>query len=105
MSVALKSFIFVHVNDGLPTMHCTHCVCRYGEDPFALKNLVSALSGMFNTPTQLEEIQVFVSTHPDLGAATRAFHSAMETTRNNIRWMEKNYEILKTWLTNLGFNA
>lgn len=72
---------------------------------FTLTNLVKALAGRFNTRTQLEEVQTFIDTHPNLGTATRAFQAAVETTRNNIRWMDKNYDVVKSWLAASNYLA
>lgn len=79
--------------------------CRYNNVVFTLTNLVKALAGRFNTRTQLEEVQNFIDTHPNLGTATRAFQAAVETTRNNIRWMDKNYDVVKSWLAASNYLA
>ncbi|XP_025079132.1 aminopeptidase Ey-like [Pomacea canaliculata] len=78
---------------------------RYNNVVFTLTNLVKALAGRFNTRTQLEEVQNFIDTHPNLGTATRAFQAAVETTRNNIRWMDKNYDVVKSWLAASNYLA
>ncbi|KAK7090085.1 hypothetical protein V1264_009931 [Littorina saxatilis] len=78
---------------------------RYRKDPFALKRLVGIFGTVFNTRIQLQELQAFVDTHPDLAAATRAFDAAIESTRSNIGWMDKNYDVIKTWLGGQGYEA
>ena len=39
-----------------------------------------------------------MKSEPDLGSAEGLLNEAVENIRNNIRWMETNLPILKTWL-------
>ena len=45
----------------------------------------------------------FVDSHPDLGVATRAFQSAMETIQSNRKWLESNKASIKAWLEGQEF--
>nr|KAG5686655.1 hypothetical protein BaRGS_013442 [Batillaria attramentaria] len=76
---------------------------RYNEDIFALSNLLGSLGRLFNSPIQLQEMEAFVQSHPDLGTGARASQAALESVRSNIRWMDNNYAIVQQWLATLGY--
>jgi hypothetical protein len=38
-----------------------------------------------------------------MGSGTRAFQQAIEKTKSNINWMDKNYDVVKRWLADQGF--
>ncbi|KAK3108903.1 hypothetical protein FSP39_018341 [Pinctada imbricata] len=70
----------------------------FGKGFFSFSNLVKGITEAFNTQSELEQLEQFINTHPDLGTGERAFQQAAENTRSNIKWMEKNYATVKTWL-------
>ncbi|XP_042893880.1 aminopeptidase N-like, partial [Penaeus japonicus] len=64
-----------------------------------LGNLVSYVTAEFNTQEELQQLEAFYEANMDnLATAARAFKQAMESTTNNIAWMENNYEAIVTWL-------
>lgn len=75
----------------------------YGLESFTLSNVASTIGETFNTRTELEELENFVSTHPNLGTAARAFQVAIESVRSNVRWMDERYDVIKDWLQGLGY--
>ncbi|KAL8573749.1 hypothetical protein ACOMHN_019023 [Nucella lapillus] len=78
---------------------------EYRTDPVSLKRLISSFASVFSSPLQLQEMEAFVDSHPDLGVATKAFQVALDSNRANIRWMEKNYDIVRSWLERQGFSV
>lgn len=50
------------------------------------------------TVLQLED---FVQSHPDLGTGQRAFREAIENTKSNKAWMDRNYNAIKSWLDHM----
>lgn len=70
----------------------------YGQSFFAFTSLIGQIATSFNTEFQLQQLQDFISDHPDQGSGTRAFQQAVEKTRSNIAWMEKHYPTLEEWL-------
>ncbi|XP_021377931.1 uncharacterized protein LOC110466016 isoform X1 [Mizuhopecten yessoensis] len=71
---------------------------RYGSGTFSFSHMISAALASFNTDLDLEQIKTFQSAHPDMGSGTRAFEQSIEKTEGNVRWMKRNYDILKSWL-------
>ncbi|XP_069972068.1 aminopeptidase N-like [Penaeus vannamei] len=64
-----------------------------------LGNLISYATAEFNTQEELQQLESFYETNLDsLGTATRAIQQAIESTRNNIGWMDANYQAIVTWL-------
>ena len=57
------------------------------------------VNGTFYTLLQME---YFVDSYPDLGSGTRAFYQAIEKTKSNTKWMQKNFGIIKSWLIGNG---
>ncbi|XP_052097491.1 aminopeptidase N-like isoform X1 [Mytilus californianus] len=70
---------------------------RFGSASF----LLGGVTAKFNTEFDLQSIQTFKDSLPNLGNAAAAFDRAIETTRANIKWMESNFQIIKDWLQSL----
>ncbi|VDI82121.1 aminopeptidase N [Mytilus galloprovincialis] len=66
-----------------------------------LNYLIPDVTAKFNTAADLQSIQDFKNSQPNLGASTAAFDRAIETTRANIKWMSSNFQIIKDWLQTL----
>ncbi|KAJ8311343.1 LOW QUALITY PROTEIN: hypothetical protein KUTeg_010698 [Tegillarca granosa] len=48
------------------------------------------------------KLKQFVEDHPDLGTGERAFKQAIENTETNIKWMNNNLDLIKSWLQKSG---
>ncbi|KAJ8311347.1 hypothetical protein KUTeg_010702 [Tegillarca granosa] len=46
----------------------------------------------------ITSLKQFVEDHPDLGTGERAFKQAIENTETNIKWMNNNLDLIKSWL-------
>ena len=42
-----------------------------------------------------------MQSHPDLGTGQRAFREAIENTKSNKAWMDRNYDAIKSWLDHM----
>ena len=50
------------------------------------------------------QLLLFKEEHEDsLSTATRAINQAIEGTKNNIAWMDNNYEVIEQWLIDHGY--
>ncbi|VDI15787.1 Hypothetical predicted protein, partial [Mytilus galloprovincialis] len=64
--------------------------------------LITDVTSKFNTEFDLQSLQTFKDSIPDLGSSAAAFDRAIETTRANIKWMDSNFQIIKDWLQSLN---
>ncbi|XP_076438803.1 LOW QUALITY PROTEIN: aminopeptidase N-like [Babylonia areolata] len=78
--------------------HWDRLRAEHGASFFSFSALVGAVTYSFNTEFELQQLQEFIQKHPDQGSGRRAFQQAVEKTRSNIAWMDKNYDILSNWL-------
>ena len=54
-----------------------------------------------NTEYEIQKLKDFQSSHSsELGSATRAVKQAIEKGEANVVWMNKNYQIIWTWMKN-----
>ncbi|KAG8235176.1 hypothetical protein J437_LFUL015482 [Ladona fulva] len=52
-----------------------------------------------NTPDQLTQLRQFWNDHQGkLGSMKRSFKQAIDKVQANIKWMERSYEDIKTWI-------
>ncbi|XP_063436788.1 aminopeptidase N-like [Mytilus trossulus] len=70
---------------------------RFGR----VSHLVTDVTAKFNTEFDLQSLQTFKDSIPDLGSSSAAFDRAIETTQANIKWMDSNFQIIKDWLQSL----
>ncbi|KAL5020481.1 hypothetical protein ScPMuIL_003373, partial [Solemya velum] len=71
--------------------------------PFAMSALFRGIAGALNTPWDLQQLEEFQNKEPDMGSGTRAYNQAIEETKSNIKWMEKNIPVIESWLDDNGF--
>ncbi|XP_019622952.1 PREDICTED: aminopeptidase Ey-like isoform X1 [Branchiostoma belcheri] len=70
----------------------------YGGSLFGLTGLILGVTEDFNTEEELQQMQEFVSSHPELGTATRAIQQAQERARVNIKWRQQSEDDVAQWL-------
>ena len=51
----------------------------------------------YNTRFELNKIKSFLDSS-DLGVAQSVYGQVIESVNTNIRWMDKNFKIVKEWL-------
>ncbi|CAH2300766.1 glutamyl aminopeptidase [Pelobates cultripes] len=75
-----------------------YLVSRYTINDRNLGRIVTRISGTFNTPVQLWQMENFFARYPNAGAGETPRKQALETVNNNIAWIEMNKDGIKSWL-------
>ncbi|CAL4134490.1 unnamed protein product, partial [Meganyctiphanes norvegica] len=71
-----------------------------------LSGYVKIATAKFNTALELQELEEFQAKHSGkLGRSKRVVEQSIERTKNNIAWMDANYEIIEEWLTKKGYGT
>ncbi|CAJ0948713.1 unnamed protein product [Ranitomeya imitator] len=63
-------------------------------------DMVVGVTKLFSTREWLEEATMFFESLKETGSQLRCVQQAKETMEENIRWMDKNFDTVKTWLEN-----
>ncbi|XP_062455983.1 endoplasmic reticulum aminopeptidase 1-like isoform X2 [Rhea pennata] len=66
----------------------------------SIANIVTGVTNQYSTRSQLVEVKEFFSSLEEKGSQLRCVQQAIETIEDNIQWMDRNFEKLKTWLQN-----
>lgn len=75
-------------------------VSYYGSQAFGLQKILENILNNRNTQSTLYKIKKFQAQHEStLGTAKREVKQAIEKTKANIDWMDKNYEDISDWLS------
>lgn len=76
-------------------------VKNHGGQFFGFSSLIKSVMKGFNTQFQLKELTKFIEQNNDnLKTGRRAFKQTVENTQSNIQWMERNLDIISSWLKN-----
>ncbi|XP_050699391.1 aminopeptidase Ey-like isoform X2 [Eriocheir sinensis] len=71
----------------------------------AKQRLITAGTKDFNTEQHLNEVLAFkVERGEELAAASRTVDNVVEQIKNNMVWIEQNYQTIVAWLNEEGFN-
>eukprot|EP00090_Calanus_glacialis_P046064 TRINITY_DN885_c0_g1_i5.p1 TRINITY_DN885_c0_g1~~TRINITY_DN885_c0_g1_i5.p1 ORF type:complete len:807 (+),score=220.22 TRINITY_DN885_c0_g1_i5:315-2423(+) len=71
----------------------------YGKSSFSFSGVMKNMMADRNTEYEIQNLKEFSSAHSsELGSATRAVKQAIEKGEANVKWMEKNYQIIWTWM-------
>ncbi|NXW65200.1 ERAP1 aminopeptidase, partial [Eurystomus gularis] len=62
--------------------------------------MVTGVTGRYSTRSQLAQVKEFFSSLDEKSSQLRCVQQAIETIEDNIQWMDRNFEELKTWLQN-----
>ncbi|XP_036888218.1 endoplasmic reticulum aminopeptidase 1 [Sturnira hondurensis] len=60
--------------------------------------MVMGTTNQFSTRARLEEVKGFFSSLKENGSQLRCVQQTIETIEENIRWMDKNFDKIRTWL-------
>ncbi|XP_037365785.1 aminopeptidase N [Talpa occidentalis] len=73
----------------------------FGGGSFSFANLIQAVTRRFSTENKLEQLEWFKEKNKDtgFGSATRALEQALERTKANIKWVQKNKAAVLEWFT------
>ncbi|KAL1506799.1 hypothetical protein ABEB36_006093 [Hypothenemus hampei] len=79
--------------------HWDQMLSQYGDGFNILGKMIQSLAVHLNTEFQLEELERFRdSIKANISTTSRAFESAIEQVRGNVKWMKKNYAQVEDWL-------
>ncbi|XP_056314489.1 leucyl-cystinyl aminopeptidase isoform X2 [Danio aesculapii] len=71
---------------------------KFPVGSFAIQSIITSTTSQFSTKTHLTEVQNFFSSLGAKGSQMRIVQEAIETIKQNMRWMEKNLKTLQIWL-------
>ncbi|XP_075037393.1 endoplasmic reticulum aminopeptidase 1-like [Mixophyes fleayi] len=77
-----------------------HLVQKFDLGSHTLGEMVVGVTKLFSTREWLEEVTEFFDLLKENGSQLRSVQQAKETIEENIRWMDKNFDLVKTWLEN-----
>ncbi|KFO09637.1 Endoplasmic reticulum aminopeptidase 1, partial [Balearica regulorum gibbericeps] len=66
----------------------------------SLAGIVTGVTSRYSTRSHLAEVKEFFSSLEEKSAQLRCVQQAVETIEDNIQWMDRNFEEVKTWLQN-----
>ncbi|KAI8519879.1 Endoplasmic reticulum aminopeptidase 1 [Branchiostoma belcheri] len=75
---------------------------NYDETQFTMASIVLSVTKQFSTQEDLDNLEQFLTDHPNQGTATRAFSQAVDSTRANLRFRQDNESKIRAWLERLG---
>ncbi|XP_019628837.1 PREDICTED: aminopeptidase N-like [Branchiostoma belcheri] len=75
---------------------------NYDETQFTMAGIVLSVTKQFSTQEDLDNLEQFLTDHPNQGTATRAFFQAVDSTRANLRFRQDNESKIRAWLERLG---
>ncbi|ETE68500.1 Endoplasmic reticulum aminopeptidase 1, partial [Ophiophagus hannah] len=73
-------------------------VKKFDLGSHSLAHIITGLTNQYSTKEQLAEVKSYFSSMDKKTSELRAVHQAIETVEENIQWMDKNLEKIKTWL-------
>ncbi|NXT01576.1 ERAP1 aminopeptidase, partial [Jacana jacana] len=66
----------------------------------SIATIVTGVTSRYSTMSQLAQVKEFFSSLDEQSAQLRCVQQAIETIEDNIQWMDRNLEKVKTWLQN-----
>ncbi|KAM6303813.1 endoplasmic reticulum aminopeptidase 1 isoform 1-T1 [Podargus strigoides] len=66
----------------------------------SIASIVTGVTRRYLTRSQLTQVKEFFSSLEEKSAGLRCIQQAIETIEDNIKWMSRNFEKVKTWLQN-----
>ncbi|XP_035165192.1 endoplasmic reticulum aminopeptidase 1 [Oxyura jamaicensis] len=64
----------------------------------SLAAIVTGVTNQYSTRPQLAQVKEFFGSLEEKSAQLRCIQQAIETIEDNIQWMDRNFEDIKTWL-------
>ncbi|KAK4815752.1 hypothetical protein QYF61_007170 [Mycteria americana] len=66
----------------------------------SVAGIVTGVTSRYSTRSQLAQVKEFFSSLDEKSAQLHCVQQAIETIEDNIQWMDRNFEKVKTWLQN-----
>ncbi|XP_032070240.1 endoplasmic reticulum aminopeptidase 1 [Thamnophis elegans] len=73
-------------------------VKKFDLGSHSLAHMITGITNQYSTKEQLAEVKNYFSSMDKSTSELRAVQQAIETIEENIQWMDKNLEKIKTWL-------
>ncbi|GLD74215.1 aminopeptidase N-like isoform X1 [Lates japonicus] len=72
---------------------------QYGVGSFSFASMISEVTARFSTEAELQQLEEFVEENSAVGfgSATLAVKQAVERTKANIKWLQKNKQEILDW--------
>ncbi|XP_035423488.1 endoplasmic reticulum aminopeptidase 1 [Cygnus atratus] len=64
----------------------------------SIATIVTGVTNQYSTRPQLAQVKEFFGSLEEKSAQLRCIQQAIETIEDNIQWMDRNFEDIKTWL-------
>ncbi|XP_036146513.1 glutamyl aminopeptidase-like isoform X2 [Monomorium pharaonis] len=74
-------------------------VKRYTLNDRYLGELIPSITNSFATQARLDEIKAFFAKYPEAGAGAAGRAKTLETVSKNIKWVARNIDSIKNWLS------
>ncbi|KAL5020570.1 hypothetical protein ScPMuIL_003462 [Solemya velum] len=74
-------------------------VKEYGESD-VLSKLVSKIANSITSKFELKQLEDFLQSHSNLGTAERLVKQALEKAEYNVKFVTRNYQTIRDWLSN-----
>nr|XP_022919548.1 glutamyl aminopeptidase-like isoform X1 [Onthophagus taurus] len=82
--------------------HWEDLVDRFTLNERNLGTMIPTITQSFSSQTKLDEMEAFFAKYPNAGAGASARLRALETVRNNIKWLSQYKEPVEEWITALS---
>ncbi|KAG2466354.1 AMPE aminopeptidase, partial [Polypterus senegalus] len=79
-----------------------YLVKRFTLNDRNLGRLITRITTRFNTELHLWQMENFFETYPEAGAGEGPRKQALESVRNNVRWLASNKNEIQAWLESRG---
>uniref|UniRef100_A0A6Q2YGK0 Aminopeptidase n=1 Tax=Esox lucius TaxID=8010 RepID=A0A6Q2YGK0_ESOLU len=81
------------------TQNWEYMFTQYGVGSFSFANLISGVTMRFSTNPELDQLYTFKQENSDIGfgSGTMALEQAIERTKANIKWVDKNQKEVWDW--------
>uniref|UniRef100_A0A4W3JV94 Aminopeptidase n=1 Tax=Callorhinchus milii TaxID=7868 RepID=A0A4W3JV94_CALMI len=68
---------------------------------FTIRWLIVGTTSHFSSKEELEEVKMFFESIKEQSSQLRCTQLALETIQKNIRWLERNLDVLRSWLLDI----
>ncbi|XP_049725307.1 endoplasmic reticulum aminopeptidase 2 isoform X2 [Elephas maximus indicus] len=79
----------------------TQLLKKFDLGSFAMRVIISGTTSHFSSKDELQEVKLFFESLKAQGLHLDVFQIVLETINNNIKWLERNLNTLRTWLLNI----
>uniref|UniRef100_A0A669DZC3 Aminopeptidase n=1 Tax=Oreochromis niloticus TaxID=8128 RepID=A0A669DZC3_ORENI len=74
-------------------------VQKFQLGSFCIRNIIIGTTNQFSSPEELTEVQSFFESIKEQASQLRATQIALDNVLKNVRWVQRNLETLRKWLS------